>query len=337
MGVLLGYNDVKKQSQAVWGQFGESKWLPFSKENAKLEQRPAHELRLNGMGKFCVLAAMGESLQDAIPTLKKYRDRFDLVTCDKGFGVLLEQGIKADFVQLADCNIPFDKWLKPYVKETEGVKLLATCYANTEWTTAWKGPRYFYVNRDAIDSQNKFIPIMPKGLRTIPAGSNVSNAMVIFQLGIDEFSQANWAGYEEYLLVGYDYSWRTRSPETSQDVKQGNYYAFNDTYPKRAYMQHRTLLDINGEIAHTSENLMFSAKWLYSYVTAYNLPVTNCSGRGILDIPNRGKLDLAVSRISSNKERIARVRDNFAMMTKAQELVEMNRVSFDNSRRMLWQ
>lgn len=336
MGIILTYNDVKKQSEAVFKQFGESKWIPYAQENAKLEARNPLELRASGLGKFAVLAAMGESLVDAIPLLKKYRERFDLITCDKGFGVLMSHGLKPDYVQICDCNIPFE-WLKPYVEQTEGVKLLATCYANPEWTRAWRGPRYFYVNRDSIDTQKVFLPIMGKGIRQIPAGSNVSNAMLIYMMGVDEATQINWAGYEEYFLVGYDYSWRPRAAGCAADVKQGDYYAFNDPRPKRHYMSHRTILDCNNDIVHTSENLLFSAKWLYSYITAYNLPVTNCSGRGILDIPSRMGIEKALSRIHTTPSMPGIVRNAFNTLTKGYEAVDAARRSFDESRRILWQ
>ena len=335
MGVILGYSAVKKQSQAVYNQFGETKWVPFTKENAKLGGRDCNELKLAGLGKFLVLAAMGESLAEYIPLLKEHRDRFDLVTCDKGFGVLLDHGIKPDYVQICDCNIPL-KWLEPYVAETKGVKLLATCYANPEWTSRWLGPRYFYVNRDSLDTQKVFLPIMGKDIRQIPAGSNVSNAMVIFQLGVDERSPVNWAGYEEYFLVGYDYSWRPRSPDLAAEVKQGDYYAFNDTVPKRHYMDHRTLIDINGDIVRTSENLLFSAKWLYSYVTAYGLPVTNSSGRGLLDIPRQLRFPKAVEAMRSTPERSARVKEAFALMKQANNTLYSAQAAFENSRRILY-
>src|SRR3989304_3901959 len=121
MAVLLGYKDVRAQSLAVFGQFGESKWIPDAKINRQLPSKPAEELRNSGVGKFMVMAAMGESLEEKAEIIKKHRSKFKLVTCDKGFGALLKVGIKADFVQVADCNIPFDKWLKPYVEETAGV------------------------------------------------------------------------------------------------------------------------------------------------------------------------------------------------------------------------
>src|SRR3990167_8453188 len=98
---------------------------------------------------------------------------------------------------LCDCNILY-KWIEPWIDKNDGVKLIATPYANPEWTKKWKGPIYFYVNRDAIESENVFLPIVgPEGVRTVPASSNVSNAQDVFMTGMDEWDQANFAGYEK--------------------------------------------------------------------------------------------------------------------------------------------
>lgn len=323
MAVLLSHDDVRKQSEAVFSQFGE-RWMEFSQINSRLpNRRDPEELRNYGIGKFCVLAAMGESLEESIPILKKYRSKFDLITCDKGFPILMEAGIKPDFVQICDTNIPF-KWLEPWVEETKDIKLLATSYANIEWTHKWKGPIYFYVNKDALDTQRKFLAILGNPqtekhaaiegdiqgnslppVRVIPAGSNVSNAMLIFMMGVDEKTQANWAGYEHYFLTGYDYSWRPSGKGIT--CKTGKYYASEDPRPKRFYMSHRTMLDINQDIVHASQNLIFSAKWLYSYVTAYDLPATNCSKRGILDIPRMGDLENILPKLNPSPEATAKI------------------------------
>jgi hypothetical protein len=306
MGVILTGEQVRKQSEAVFAQFGESKWLPFAKTNAALIRRDAHELANVGIGKVLTLVTMGESLEGEIETLKKYRDRTDIACNDKAFAFLMERGITPDYVIICDCNIPF-RWIEKWVDKTEGIKLLATPYANPEWTTAWKGPRYFYVNRDAIDSDRKFLPIFGMKTRTIPAGSNVSNAMLVFFTGMDERSKVNWSGYEQYLLVGYDYSWRPT----------GKYYAFDDPVPKRFYMHHRTMIDMNFDMVFTSENLLFSAKWLYSYITNFHLNAVNCSGRGILDIPLKSKLEKNLSRINPDKAKRAMVRDLYESMKAA--------------------
>ena len=351
MSVLLNYSDVKKQSEAVWNQFGESKWIPYTQINAKLpNRRDPFELQGCGIGKFAVLAAMGASIEGHIDAIKKYRNKFDLITCDKGFGMLLEHGIKADYVQLCDTNIQY-KWLEPYVNETVGVKLLATTYANVEWTTRWRGPIYFYTNKDALQSEKKFLPIMgqpdiaklglPDNLnipsektRVIPAGSNVSNAMLIFMVGVDETNQLSFSGYENFFLTGYDYSWRPSGPEFK--CKTGNYYAFANP-PKRVYMNHRTMLDINNDPVLTSENLLFSAKWMYSYISAYNLPVTNCSERGILDIPSKKPLEECLKRIQSNPELTKKIRSQFEICKNAAIVLNATKDNLNESRRLLWQ
>ena len=333
MAILLKYKQVKQQSNAVFGQFG-PKWKESCAFNAKLERLSAKDLHTVGVGRYLVLAALGESLEDSLPILRKYRDRFDLVTCDKAFGILLENGIKADYVQICDTNIP-TRWIENHVDDTKGVKLLATCYANTEWTRRWKGPRYFYINKDSIGTEKVFLDIMGKETRVIPAGSNVSNAMLIFMVGTDEFYSANWSGYEGYFLVGYDYSWRPHQT-TGVNSKVGKYYAFNDPIPKRFYMNHRTSLDYNGDIVHTSENLLFSAKWMYSYVTAFNLPVVNCSGRGILDIPRRLSIEHCLSKISTESGLTNRVRTAFNNTVDAHTKSKKAQDGFETLRRQTW-
>lgn len=352
MSILLDYKDVKRQSEAVWGQFGESVWLPYTQINVRLpNRRDPEELRECGVGRVALLAAMGASLEEHVELIKANRDKVDVITCDKGFGTLLEHGIKADYVQLCDCNIQY-KWLEPYVNETKGVKLLATTYANVEWTTRWQGPIYFYLNKDALQSEKKFLPLLgvpdtaklridtdtlplqSARVRIIPAGSNVSNAMLIFMIGADEENQHSFSGYERFLLTGYDYSFRPSGPEFA--CKTGNYYAFANPVPKRHYMNHRTMLDINGDPVATSENLLFSAKWLYSYVTAYNLPVINCSGRGMLDIPLKMGMAEALGRINASPEARSRVRRDLEVCRQASSVFSAAQENLTESRRVIW-
>ena len=153
---MLTYSDVKKQSLDVYNQFGESRWKPFANVNSRIERMDNNFYKHIGVGKFLVLAAMGESLEKDIPILKLYRDRIDILTCDKGFGFLIDNGILPDHVIICDTNIPF-KWIEPYLEYTKNINLVSTPYANIEWTHAWKGPKYFYVNRDAIETEKVFL------------------------------------------------------------------------------------------------------------------------------------------------------------------------------------
>lgn len=324
---LLSPAEVRSQSMAVWGQFGDNLWIPNANKNAQLKHFDLNELQHSGIGKIAVLCAMGSSLEDHVDTLKKYRDRFDIICCDKAFGPLYDHGIKADYVVVADASIPF-KYIKDYVHYTEGVKLLATPYANPEWTHAWKGPIYFYVNIDAIESQHVFLPIIGKNTRQIPASSNVSNAMVVLWTNCESNKNENWGGYESYLLLGYDYSWPVK----------GNYYAWNDARPKRFYMNHRTLPDIFGNVIFTSENLLFSCKWLISYVKVFNLPVVNCGMKGILDIPQKAKFSDVVERINPNKKMTQLVVDNFHVWKNSLQAYRHSENTFFNSKEaLLWQ
>jgi len=303
MGNVLTWKEVEAQSNQVFGQFGESHWLPYAKQNVKLPRRSTDELQNVGVGKFLLLAALGESLEKNIETIKKYRDRVDIVTCEKGFAHLYDRGIVADYVMVCDCNVLYDH-IKDHIKYTKGVKLLATPYANPDYTKNWQGDRYFFINQDAIQTEKKFLEIFKgSGVRVIPAGSNVSNAMMVFFTGSNEYQNVNWSGYEQYIMVGYDYSWK---PE-------GSYYAFTDPKPKRYYMHHRTVLDYKGDMCFTSENLWFSAKWAYTYITTFNLPVINCSERGLLAIGNNKQkpLDVVLSNINPSKESIDQCKDQF--------------------------
>jgi hypothetical protein len=154
MSVILSAKEVEQQSKEVFAQFGE-KWKHYASLNVQLPHEPSDALINCGIGKFMVCAAMGESLEEKLPILLKYRYKYDIITCDKGFGELLEHGIKADYVMICDTGIPYH-WLEKYVDETKDVALLSTPYANFEWTSAWKGKRYFYVSKDAIQTEEIF-------------------------------------------------------------------------------------------------------------------------------------------------------------------------------------
>ena len=330
---LMSYQQVKDQSTAVYKQFGESKWIPNAKFNASLKRRSTDELKNIGIGKICVLAAMGESTEELIPTLIKYRDKFDIMVNDKMFGYMTERGIVPDYVMLCDANIPF-RWIEKHIDKTDKVKLICTPYANIEWTKAWRGPRYFYVAEDAINSENVFFDIMGKDTRCIPASSNVSNAMLVFLIGANNQVNVNWAGYDKYLLVGYDYSWR---PEVGgAGIKTGKYYAFEDPKPKRFYMNHRTILDLNYDWVHTSENLLFSARWLISYLQTFRPPVVNCSSRGILDCPMRDALDNQLKNVDSSEETVRTVRNLFSTLSLTHKLLEESKRNFENSREAIY-
>lgn len=319
----LSYQDVKKQSIAVFNQFGEKTWKPFAKENSKLlNRRDANELRNCGNGKVLLSIAYGASLEDHAEIIKKYRDRVDIICSDKAFKPLVEHGITPDYVMLCDCNILWPKW-GPEDIDTSNIKMIATPYANVAWTRRWKGPIYFYCNRDAIGSEKVFSEIMGQSTRVVPASSNVSNAQVVFMTGMDEFSRISFAGYDKILLTGYDYSWR---PE-------GNYYAWSNPKPKRYYMRHKLVRDINQQLCYTSENLVFSARWLAHYLGAWNFNAINCSGRGLLEC-RQGDLEKELKCI--RPEYGARIRYALGHVENAQKVLNSAAAMYNLAREEMY-
>ncbi len=326
MSILLSSDEVRVQSKAVYAQFGESLWIPNAKKNALLKNHDMNELQHSGIGKFAVLVAMGASLEKNIEMLKQYRDRIDIICCDKAFGPLYDHGIKADMVVVADASIPY-KYIQDHIQYTEGVKLFATPYANTEWTHNWKGPIYFYVNQDAIETEQVFKPIIGN-TRIIPASSNVSNAMLVLWTNCEGKKNENWGGYEAYYLVGYDYSWPLN----------GNYYAWNNPIPKRNYMNHRTLIDMAGNVVFTSENLLFSCKWLISYVTTFDLPVFNSSLQGLLDIPHKVRLQDVLPKLSNKNSNREMVKNAYHTWKNAfHSYKQAEQTFFSSKEALLWQ
>lgn len=327
MGILLTSDDVRRQSEQVWAQFGERLWIPNSEENCKIPRGNTQKLEHTGVGKVAVMCAMGSSLERHIGAIKKYRDRVDVICCDKAFVPLLEHGVKADYVVVADAGIPFHH-IEKRRRDTKDVVLLSTPYASPVWVRMWEGPRYFYVNKDAIESEKIFKKYFHTDIRVIPASSNVSNAMLVFWTDCEGRRNENWGGYEKYLLVGYDYSWPVF----------GNYYAWNDVKPKRYYMNHRTFIDLQDTVVFTSENLLFSAKWLYSYVTTFQLPVYNCCEQGILDIPLKSNLEKELSRISPNRKARDAVRSSFDTYKNSfHNYKKQERNFYDLKEALLWQ
>jgi len=116
----------------------------------------------------------------------------------------------------------------------------------------------------------------------IPAGTNVSNAMVVMLTQSDNSGRKNYFGYDKLLLIGFDYSW----------TYEGKYYAFDkDGGGKANYMKHGYLVNHAGEYCNSSGNLMFSAQWLAKYVNNFKLPVVQCSKKTIAGVVKFGELE----------------------------------------------
>lgn len=260
---MMSEEETLRQSALAMKQF-EEKWKEHCSINGEIYRksgRTLKDLSMHGIGRQLLICATGQSLEGHIELIKKYRHKVDIMCNDKSFGVLMDQGVVPEFCVIQDANV-FWSWGDG--RDTSRTTLIANINCNPDWTRNWKGPVYFHVNKDAIESEKIFSRISGC-MELLPAASNVGNAAIV--AAVMTFR------YDRILLTGYDFAWYSGS----------NYYAFNDS-DKRHWMRHRMITGIDGEICFTSENLFFSVRWMVDFMNRNfpKYPVFNCSGKGIM-------------------------------------------------------
>jgi len=266
---MLTSKEVLEQSKNAFREW-DTIWRKHSEINGKIhrERGLSHQdLLFRGIGKVLLLIGMGASLEDKIEIIKKYQNKgVDIGCVDKAFGYLTDNGIKVNYVFLADAGISYERWIEKWIDKTENVILISNINANPKWTQNWKGDVCFSVFKDNIHSEKIYSKISGC-YQFIPAGSNVGNSAIIFSTQI--------LGYDEYWLVGYDFCWDNKK----------NYYAFSDS-EKRFFMKHIMMIDNWNNFVFTSQNLLFSARWLSDFyikvLNQHRVKIFNCSEYGIL-------------------------------------------------------
>src|SRR3990167_5664074 len=170
----LTMQETIAQSMGALSQW-EPTWIEHAQANGEEFRRrktSQKQLYMKGTGKIVVIIGMGHSFEDQISVLKKYRNVVEIFAVDKAFLALVKHGIKPDYVIVADAGISYEKYCEPCLQNTEGVNLIHAITGNPKWGQAWKGPVFYYVNKDNIFSEVKFAKISGC-YEAIPAGSNV--------------------------------------------------------------------------------------------------------------------------------------------------------------------
>lgn len=267
--------DVVGQSKNAYNQW-KDQWRAHALEHKKLAPfKSFNDFVYVGIGKACLLVGNGYSFEEHIGIIKKYKNNVDIMCCDKTLGHLIKNGIKPDYCLVADANVDYEKYLKPYENELENTVMFAAITANPQWSFNgnWKD-KYYYCVEDAIQTEKEFTQLSGC-MNTIPAATNVGNSMVVLLTQCKNGLAQNFFGYDKYILIGYDFSWQHGK----------NYYAFDtDAGGKRYYMKHVFMENRGSESCYTSNNLLFSAKWLENYLKLFRLPVVLGSERTILGV-----------------------------------------------------
>lgn len=252
----MNQHEVVAQSRAAYRQWAE-KWRRNATAHAAYPKKPLVDFQLSGLGKACLVVANGYSLEENIDVLRAGQGSVDIACVDKALPHLIRNGIKPKFCMVADASVSVD-YLEPVKDELQDTILFMNVCGNPEWTAMgnWKEV-YFYVNRDACQYEKEFSALSGCD-NLIPAGTNVSNALLVLLTQTDNGGPQNFFAYDKYLLLGFDYCW-----------DDDGYYAFDKTGNGKAnYMRMIFLHDLAGRYVYTSSNLLYSVKWLNAYVTA---------------------------------------------------------------------
>lgn len=248
--MALQESEVIKQSKTAFKQW-DGLWRKNSTYAAEIYKKSTNRLTdflFKGKGKVALTVAFGHSFENQIDVLKEYADKerkFDTFCVDKCIAFM---PYAPEFCVIADATISAD-WLEGV--DTSKTTLITNVCANPEWAQKWQGPIYYYVNKDNIKTQDIYGPISGCN-EQIPASSNVGNCQIMLSTTV--------FGYDRTIMLGYDFCF------------EDSYYAFHEQHPKEHsdklyYMAHRLAIDKAGRMVSTSENLLFSAKWLNDYLT----------------------------------------------------------------------
>ena len=298
---MLSKNDIQNQSERAYKQWA-PQWREHAKINSKWPMKPLSDFENSGIGKAVLCVANGYSFEEEIETIKAHWQKVDIICCDKSLGHLIDNGINPTFCLVADANVNYQKYLKPWEDKLQETVLISNVCANPLWAENgnWKD-RYFFSVMDILQSEKEWTAI--SGCPNVmAAGTNVSNGLVICMTQSDNKGRKNFFAYDKILLIGFDYCW---SPD-------GKYYAFDeDGGGKGNYMRHTYCMDARGETAYSSNNLIFSAKWLHSYVQSFGLPVVQCTKRTVFNTVKRGILSeqMQYSFRPESRDKVKRILD----------------------------
>ena len=304
----LTTEQIRNQSLNAVRQWGKQ-WEEHAKRHSSYTQKPISDFENSGIGKAVLLIANGASFEKEIETIKKYQHLVDIVACDKTIGHCLDNGIIPAYTIVCDANVSYEKYLNKWHDQLQNTILFQNACGNPEWTEKgnWKDI-YFFINQDILGSEKNWSEFS-KCKNFIPAGTNVSNAMVVFMTQSGNEGRKNFFGYDKILLIGFDYSWSI----------EGNYYSFDAMgNGKHNYMRHIYARNLGGRDCVTSNNLAFSSQWLIKYIQTFKLPVVQCAKDSIFTGQYQGVLSEQM-QYSFKKEDCEKIKSLIKEQEKASE------------------
>jgi len=282
---MLTRKEIVEQSERAVKRW-ESIWHENAKKNSEdfyTDNKP-----LKRSNNSAIVMAFGPSLKNNIQNIvgNELDNDHDTICIDKSLKFSIDNGLIPNICVVADAQVNFEKYGQIEPSLCKRIKLIMAVTANYKWSEYWKangGEVYYYVNKDNIRSHKTFGKYFKdKEKIIIPASSNVGNSAYVIAALVLE--------YKTILLAGYDYSWRMFGTYYGDNSRPKDTNTGND---KLKSMNHDTLFDINGDQVQSSENMIFSAKWLIGFIhyldKERNSQTINCTGAGILTIKKLAK------------------------------------------------
>jgi hypothetical protein len=170
--MMLSKDDIQKQSERAYAQWAKQ-WREHAKAHSKYPMKSMSDFENRGVGRAILCIGNGYSFEEEIETIKQHAANVDIICCDKSLGHLLSHGIKPTFCQVADANVNYEKYLKPWETQLQDTILIGNVCANPLWAEKgnWKD-RYFFCVMDILKSEREF-SALANCPNTMAAGTNV--------------------------------------------------------------------------------------------------------------------------------------------------------------------
>ncbi len=166
---------IVEQSKQCYRQWA-PQWRQNAKINSQLPMKSSQNLKHSGIGKAILCVANGYSFEESIDVIVKNHKNVDIICCDKTLGHLIRHGIKPTYCFVADANVNYEKYMRPFERELDQTILLMNVCGNPLWSCNgnWKD-RYFFAFKDVMGYEKEFCEI--SGCQNvITAGTNVSTS-----------------------------------------------------------------------------------------------------------------------------------------------------------------
>jgi len=275
--------DWLKFNQAVSNNTGaryEKQWLANARENVKrvLSSGWACE-KFQGAtdGKIALLLGGSPAITKQFDRIKQLRfdEDFVLIGITSNIKMLLNKGIKPDFVMIADADPAMVRfWDNMDMKETRGINLIANLCTHKDMLNKWQGPiTYLAIHTDV----KELVALMKKKY------GNVNGCGALFPA---VSSQYNLAAAFAYLVLGCRTLIFVGNELGFPDKKAPYYPDRTDHKDKWARMPHP---DIYGKVAYTNFMLFALKLALEDFLgkISGNGCFINATEAGIFGISNR--------------------------------------------------